>query len=839
MADTAGARTNDGTERVAAARQAAARALTAGAGGVQVCEAFSDAIEQLVADAATAALGERTDLTVAAIGALARRELCPYSDLDLVLVGDGDLDDTVSAIVRPLWDAGLRANLVVHSVDTWATDAAADLTLATAALDVRRLAGAPDPLDELRARTREALFGDARGLFVETVRTQTRERHARFGRTVFLLEPDLKLGPGGTRDLAAASWCLRATYGTTDPERLADLEVLPRPILDLLADARDALLRLRAALQLAAQRSQERLVFQYQEALPRVLGILPAGPTSDAELVAAIERAMQIYYQAARDVFRYGRRVFERCEPPTEGPPAPEVRLDERFWIVGDQLQCRATDAVRHTPMLALSAVALRAEHDVGLHGATFDALAEAAADPSAEALADDPEAHALFFGLLTNPDDPRDPSTLELCHDLRLLERVVPDFGTVRGQMQHDPYHVYTVDVHTLRAIDMLKRIARGEHNKDYPLATALHLELDDARVLYTATLCHDLGKATDEDQCVAGAAIAERVARRLGLGLADSQRCRRLVAEHLTMPMLSQKRDLGDPLLVAEFGERLGDRTALKELYLLSLVDTAQVRPGNLSSWKLALLDELYLRTSAYLRGRQPRPHRHEREGEPAGMPERYYALFHAAMRRSHGDLVQRLAAEGRSALLRVSRSASSLRLTLVARDRPGLLAHFARVLDDADIDVLAADIFTRPGAPAIAIDVFRIEPRTRDINVDAELLTQLEDALNRPAPDPEVTPPPRSVRRRRGLPSVPTDVRFSTDPAGERTIVDVETEDGPGVLRRMTQAFAAEHIEILLARCGNEGSKIANVFYVERLDAPKIAALEARLQDYLAQR
>lgn len=838
MAESAAASTETGADRVAAARVAAAEALLAGAGGVEVCAAVSTAIEGLVAEAAAPALATRPDITVAAIGALARRELCPYSDLDLVLIGDGELDDTVAAFVRPLWDAGLRANLVVHSVDSWSTEAAADLTLATSALDVRRLAGADEPIRQLRARTRESLFGDARGLFVQTVRDQARERHARFGRTVFLLEPDLKLGPGGTRDLAAASWCLRAAYETTDPERLAELGVLPAPILDLLADARDALLRLRAALQLAAQRTQDRLVFQYQEALPRMLGMLPPGPTTDAELVAAIERAMQTYYQAARDVFLYGRRVFERCEPPTEGPPAPAVRLDERFSIVGGQLRCLSTDAMRQTPMLALSALALRAEHDTGLHGATFDALAEAAADPGAESLADDPEAHALFFGLLTNAHEPREPTTLELCHDLRLLERVVPDFGSVRGQMQHDPYHVYTVDMHTLRAVDMLKRIARGEHNKDYPLATAMHLELDDARVLYLATLCHDLGKATDDDQCVAGAKIAERVAGRLGLGLADARRCARLVGEHLTMPMLSQKRDLGDPLLVAEFGERIGDRTALKELYLLSLVDTAQVRPGNMSSWKLALLDELFLRTSAYLRGRQPRPQPYEREGEPAGMPERYYALFHAAMRRSHGELVQRLAAERREALLRVSRSASSLRLTLVAHDRPGLLAHFARVLDDADVNVLAADIFTRPGDPAVAIDVFRVEPRNVDVNLDAELLTQLEDALNAPAPDVDVTPPPRTMRRRRGFAVQPTEVRFSADPAGERTIVDVETEDGPGVLRRMTQAFAAEHIEVLLARCGNEGTKIANVFYVDRLDAPQIAALQARLQDYLAQ-
>jgi [protein-PII] uridylyltransferase len=832
-----------GSGRVSAARQRVAASLATGVDGVAVCQRMSDDVEAIVRETAQPVLAEHPEIGLAAVGALARRELCPHSDLDLFLLApDGSsapLDVLVAAIVRPLWDAGLKTNLVVHTPEGWLREAAADVTLASAALDVRSVAGSPAIVDEFREAAARAYFGDARAAFIEKLREQTQERHARFGRTVFLLEPDLKHGPGGTRDLAAISWCLRATYGTTDAAELTARKVLPGPVFELLAEARSALLRLRAALQLSAHRAQDRLVFQYQESIPRVLGLLHDGPVSDAELVTAIELAMKSYYQGARDVFRYGRRVYELCAPAPLGPPPPAVRLDERFSIEGGLLRCRETDAFVRTPMLALSALALRIEHDVGLHGETFDAIAAAAADPGAASLADDPEAHRRFLALLTEPDDPRAPPTLELCHDLRLLERLVPEFRSVRGQMQHDPYHVYTVDEHTLRAIDMLKRIARGEHNKDYPLATALHQELDDARVLYLATLAHDLGKATDEDQCTAGAAIALRLAQRLGLSQDESARCARLVGEHLTMPMLSQKRDLGDPLLVASFADRIGDRTALKELYLLSLVDTAQVRPGNLTSWKLALLDELYLRASAYLRGRQPRWRHIEREGEPAGMPERYYTIFHAAMRRSHGELVERLLAERRNALIAMSPSSGALRLTFVAVDRPGLLAHVTRVLDDAGLEIMAADIFSRPGNPPIAIDVFRIEPIVGDTTVDAELITRIEDELEHGTTDVTQPPPRRAPPRRRRVSTAATEVTFSADLAGERTIVDVDTAEGPSVLRRMTQAFAAEHIEILLARCAIEGTKISNVFYVPKLGAHQAAALEARLQDYLAVR
>jgi len=826
-------------------RAALTQALRDGAPGGSLLRQWSLAVEDwvvaLVRPRVEAAVEHFGPMALTVVGALARRELGPCSDVDLVLIADPPsgsvspeaFDEFVASLVHPMWDAGLRPNLVVDDVDTWLDQATEDLTLATGLMDVRLLAGDAGIVDRLVAATRERYCGDNRAALLRRMSDEVEQRHSRYGGTVYLVEPDLKYGPGGLRDLAVVRWCLHATFGTTDLDALVEQGVLRAPVADIIASARDMLLRLRAALQLVANRDQDRFAFQYQELVPPLLGLVREGPVADDALVSAIEQAMQDYFRAAHAMVRYGRRIRERCMPV---PPAADKsvrRIDERFTVADGKLHSASAATFRSAPVLALEALALSRDHNVPLAGGTFDGIAEAVAAPAAHALADEPVAQALMLDLLCNPEDAGNPSALYLCNELGVLERVVPEFGPIRGRMQHEAIHVYTVDHHTLEAVAMLKRIARGEHNKDYPLATALHLSIDDPRVLYLAALVHDTGKALPGEQCETGAALALGVARRAGLTEAEVQRCATLVGEHLTMPLLSSKRDLSDPLLIADFAARV-DLGLLNELYLLSLVDTASVRPGYLTSWKLTLLDELYLLTAAYLARGRPRPRRLAREGELSGMPERYYSLFHRAMREQHGHLVERLASEDRHAVVELHPGSGALRLTLVARDRPGLLAHATMVLEAHGIDVLAADVFTRPGAPPTAVDVFRVGAREGlEQGIDAQTLTQLEQALDvETPPDPaEPVPPRRRGLAAGGLVVQPT-VVFDADPSELRTIVEVECGAGLGVVRRMTQAFAALGIEIEVARCSTEADRAQNVFYVPALDDATRVALQQRL-------
>jgi [protein-PII] uridylyltransferase len=833
-------------EQLDGAREALREALGRGVGGAALALQFAEVVDRVVTASARAALRDVTpdlgEVCLAAVGGLGRRELAPYSDLDLVLLAPGvgaqTLEPLVRTIVHPLWDAGLRANVRADEPSAWLADAASDITSCTGLLDLRPLLGDAGLADALRKRAFDEFLGPRREGFLDRLDSEAAERHERYGGTVYLVEPDLKHGPGGLRDLAALEWALHATYGTAELGRLAQDGHVPPNMAALLQEARDVVLRLRIALHLAAKRPQERLGFAYQELLPPLMGRAKAG-CDDATLIEAVEVTMQEYYRSARALLRYGQRLRDRCRPRTNVVSMVR-RLDECFSIERAQLIYTHADPIAAHPVRCFDALARARDHHVPLGGRTFDAVAETFAVPHMVGLEDNARAHRAFFELLTNPDDLAHPSALEQSSELGLLEAIVPEFGDIRGRMQHDTYHVYTVDQHTLAALAMLKRIARGDHNKDFPLATSLHLEMDDVRVLYLATLVHDTGKASGRDQCESGAEVAWATARRVGLADDEVERCAMLVAEHLSMPLLSQKRDLSDPQLVAEFAQRVGSPRGLAELYLLSLVDTASVRPGNLTGWKLALLDELYLLARAHMRRGTARARRQEpAEDEPVGMPLRYQSLFDADLRNQHGALVQRMLAEGDSVAVEVGVTAGTLRLTLAAHDRPGLLAQTAAVLRELGVEVLAADVFSSTDIPPVAVDVFRVRSRDGDEHgMSLQIVEQLRARLARPWGPAELSAPPRPRPNRAwaARPQRRTTVTFEDDPSGTRTIIEVETESAADTLERITLALAAEGIEIILARINVEAERAIDTFYVSRLDEAQQSRLTERLGRYL---
>ncbi|MCR9163574.1 MAG: HD domain-containing protein [Nannocystaceae bacterium] len=828
------------------ARDALRTALRAGQGGTALAVQFADVVDSVVCEHAKAAF-ERSEIEPAqvclgAVGGLGRRELAPYSDLDLVVLAP-DLDDAaiealVRELVHPLWDAGMRANVRADHPSAWLADAASDITSCTGLLDLRPLLGNAEHAESLRAQAFDEFLGPRRAEFLDRLDVEAQERHERYGGTVYLVEPDLKHGPGGLRDLASLEWALRAAHRTADLGQLAADEHLPPNMAALLQEARDVLLKLRIALHLAAKRSQERLGFSYQELLPPLMGRVPP-KYDDATLVEAVERTMQEYYRAARALLRYGQRVRDRSRPRRDFVSMIR-RLDDRFSIARGRLVYTADVPLADAPVQCFGALARARDRHVSLAGETFDAIAEAFAVPAAVGIADDRAAHAAFFELLINTDDVEHPSAVELASELGLLEAVVPEFGEIRGRMQHDTYHVYTVDQHTLAALAMLKRIARGDHNKDYPLATSLHLELDDPRVLYLATLVHDTGKAdTGRDQCESGREVAWETARRLGLCDADVERCSMLVAEHLAMPLLSQKRDLSDPDLIAALARRVGSPRGLAELYLLSLVDTASVRPGNLTSWKLALLDELYLLARAHMRRGFTRvPQQEAAQDEPVGMPARYRNLFDADLRNHHGALVQQMLAQGEAVDLELDVGAGGLRLTLAGLDRPGLLAQTCAVFREHGVEIMAADIFSSDDVPSVVVDVFRVLPRGEaERGISPETVELMRTQLLQPWGQAELQrrPPERPSRAWSARPRTPTTVTFE-DASESRTIIEVETEAEADTLERITLAMAAEGIEILLARINTEAERAVDTFYVERLGEDEQRRLTDRLADYL---
>jgi [protein-PII] uridylyltransferase len=843
------------------------------AGGELLCvysERVLELITPTIAQATLAAHERFGRVAVLATGGLARREQCPFSDVDLMVLVDAGLPEHdeafaawIGALTHPLWDAGLRVRTSVNTHDSWLDGAVEDLSLCTALLDMRLVAGDRDRVEALAAAARARFFGDQRALFLERVSEDAVARQARYGTTVYRVEPDLKFGPGGTRDLAAIEWAMQARSGhheAWDPRRSVTAfraSGAPRRVAEMLAHGRDVILRMRAALHFVAGRTQDRLNFHYQEGMPALLGLLDAeqrdalaaGKLPDEQLVAAIEACMQMYYRGARELLRYGRRVFQRCMPPRASVQI-DHRIDERFHAIDNRLYHYGKDPFVDKPVLGLDALVIARDRALEVSGETLDAIADAtAAIPEGDPrLADDPEAQQRFSDLLVDPSDVGSPTPLGRMFEVGLIERLVPEFAPSRGRMQHEGFHVYTVDQHSLYAVEFLKAIARGEHRRDYPMATAIHLAIDDPRVLYLATLLHDSGKPFG-DQCEEGAKIAGLAAKRAGLPEADRCRCALLVEHHQTMPILSQKRDLTDPLLIREFVERVGDRRTLDELYLVGLADMANVSPEYLTSWKLTLLDELYLRSAAEFasRGRRANIARRARDDEPEGLPERYYALFDQALRRQHRALMDRLRSSEQPLVLDVAEGAGALRVTVVTHDRRGLLASLCLAFAEFGLEVVAADIFSTPYAPRIVLDVFRVVHKTMgggppalpvhdaawQAALDEHLRTRLAatpvgEALREPLPAlPEDRA--RKGRRRKN----PTKIRFSADPAGHRTIVDVETLANAGVPARIARSCSALGLDIEIARINTEQRRMEMVLYVSKLDAAQEAELEQLLR------
>jgi [protein-PII] uridylyltransferase len=856
--------------RVAQARAELAAGLGEEREGRILASNYSDALVQIVADCASSAFDDASELlgpvALVAVGGLGRGMHFPHADLDLVLlfereVADDDpaLGGLMRALTHPLWDAGLQVNPPVRRLAQWLEDAVEDLAACTSLLDMRVVCGDGRLVETLREEAGRRFFGERRAHFLSRINEEVRARHRRYGATVYRVEPDLKHGPGGLRDWCAMRWGLQATYGDHRLASLAKKGVVGDRAVKILEEAIETLVRLRIALHLAAKRSQDRLVFQYQEAMPDLLGMLDvtASRTSDAQLVQEIETFMQSYYRAASDIARHGVRVFARCLPPREGVQV-DIAIDERFFVRDGRLMHRGRGVFEGRPMLSLLAVTLAQDYEVRLGAATADAIVEALAAPAADKLVADPEAQRRFLKLLIDSRDADGRTALETAFELGLIERLVPEFAASRGRMQHDSFHVYTVDQHSLYAVEFIKSLARGDHRKDHPLATTLVLGLDDLRPLCLATLLHDIGKPFG-DQCEEGARIMELAGTRAGLDTAVVQRCKLLVHEHLTMPLLSQKRDLSDPLLIAEFAEKVGDTRTLIELYLLSLADMVTVSPGFLTGWKRTLLDELFLATQARLRSGRPAPPRRERPDEPQGLPERYYALFDVDLRRTHLALLSRFRTQqdqedqgGPGVVLDLSAGAAHLRLTVIAADREGLLADIAAGLHDLGLDVAAADIFSVPGSPALALDVFRVRSE-EGILGSPEFIAKAREQLRasveagaagRPSrwSDPRSDPGAARGRRnkkRRGLGRRrATKVRFEEDASKTRTLVEIETEQRPGALARITAAFATCGIDIQVARLTTEAHRVHDIFYVPSLDSKTRSKLERTLFQFLGQ-
>jgi len=792
-------------------------------------------VDLLVQGAWQRAIPDDADLALVAVGGYGRGELYPFSDIDLLVLAEPEPSrrhaDALARFFALLWDSGLPVGHAVRSLEQCTESAAADLTVLTALLEARPLAANEHERRELQAAISPRLAWAPREFF-HAKRQELLERHARFDDTADNLEPNLKEGPGGLRDVQTINWMSLRTIGTADLESLVAFGQLGADEMETLERERRALARLRYGLHLVAGRREERLRFDYQKRLAARLGFQDQGGT------LAVEQMMQGFYRNASLVQRIGERLLQRFEEQLEGEAEPEP-LDALFELRRDYLAARDPQWPRSPEeVLALfSTWAARGELK-GLHSHTARALAEALPQVPDYANASS-ELKQRFMELMRGPQPVR---SLTRMARLGVLGRWIPAFQRVSGRMQFDLFHVYTVDQHTLAVLRNIASFGRAEPDPRFAMAHQVWPRLRRPDLLLLAALFHDIAKGRGGDHSELGAVEARTFCTAMGLGEADTSLVEWLVLRHLLMSMTAQKQDIADPVVIHRFATEVADRERLDHLYLLTCADIAGTSPKLWNAWKDRLLADLYTATRLALRRGLENPiAAEERAGETrqavhALLRERGLAdeeidpllarTPQVGFQRGRPDQLAWQAAslqglpEGatRVAVRQVSAQPGAMEVFVHGPDRDGLFAAIVATLDRCGLAIQQARVLDGPAGTVF--DSFEVVPNDpgrpppQPGQVEAKLSAALEGPLDCVRPARRALP--RHLRHFRIVPRIGFD-----DAAAGRTLLSLVATDRPGLLAEVADVLRRQGLRVHDARIAPFGERAEDVFQITATD------------------
>lgn len=784
---------------------------------------------------------ERAPMSLAAVGSYGRNTLSPHSDVDVRLVcrsDPGAAAPVAEALLYPLWDAGVSIGHQVVTTDDLLELALEDVTTATTLLDFRAIAGDASVGQELVERAYQSVFSPAHlARFVDDLQTRAAARHQRFGDSVYLLEPDVKNGAGGLRDLDIAHWCARARFRVSDLSELVSLGVLlPREWVEVEA-ARNFLMNLRHALHLCVGRRTDRLTFDLQERVTERLG--------RGEGMAATEQLMSDYYRGARVITRLAETLLSLARPST--------RRRSRTQSIGGGMVLRdgcvgveSAELLCDDPALALRVYDEAVQRDLPLSEETRQKLVHATSSGEFGArLRESPAARALFLKLLcvVRETKLRRGSVLADLHDAGLLVAMIPEFATLVGRVHRDTYHVYTVDVHSVAAVDHLRAMCRGELSAEHPLASRLAAELPRRPVLFLAVLLHDIGKAHGgAGHTERGVDMARTILERLDITEADLVEVQHLIRHHLSMYEVATRRDVDDPKTLSELCAAVRQRETLHELYLLTIADVTTTNPSSMSNWKRRMLDALFLAAERQLSGDPslvsprtatvrasvlslwPEPSAQVFiEHFVSGLPERYFYANEPAAIVEHALF----AASSRHRVASIRQGSAShpyFELWVVADDRPGLLAMITALLSQSKLKVRSAQVYSwleREGRSR-CLDIFWVRgPEDSDramrllTKLERDLVQLLGEAVAPAALRSRALSGARSPRLRSAR--FTTEVNVDNKSASNYTIIEVITADRPALLFCLSNALQEVGLSIWFAKINTEGERVVDVFYV----------------------
>ncbi len=785
-----------------------------------------------------------------AVGGYGRGELFPHSDIDVLVLLPAQADaegssEAVAAFITACWDIGLEIGSSVRTVDDCVAEAQRDLTVQTALLESRPLAGPRRLHEAMMAATRGVL--DPRA-FLRAKTLEMQQRHVKYEGTPYSLEPNCKESPGGLRDLQVLTWVARAAgFGRTWSE-LAARGLLTRFEVGQLRRQEGTLKLIRARLHAVAGRREDRLVFDLQTAVAESCGYVATRTQRASEVL------MHRYYWAAKAVAQLNQILLLNMEERIAGSEdAPMRRINERFLDRGGMLEVARDDLYLQEPHAILETFLLheRTPGIQGLSARTLRALYNARGKMDG-AFRHDPANRRMFMRILRQPSGVT--RALRLMNQTSVLGRYLWVFRRIVGRMQHDLFHVYTVDQHILMVLRNVRRFFIPEHAHEYPFCSQLASQWDDPSVLYIAALFHDVAKGRGGDHSDLGAREVRRFCQAHGVSREGTALAEFLVQHHLTMSRIAQKEDLGDAEVISRFARLVGNERRLTALYLLTVADVRGTSPKVWNAWKGKLLEDLYRYTLRALGGAKPHleadieARKVEARGllalhsalpgteEPlwAALHLSYFARHDAAELAWHARVLWRhLATETPVVQARLSSAGEGLQVLVYAPDRPDLFARICGYFDGAGFSIQDARVHTtRKG---YALDTFQVVSATqapsspgdyRDLISLVE--TQAAQALASDGPLPE---PGRSrvSRRVRSFPVVPR-VSLKPDERAQRWLLSVSASDRAGLLYAIARVLARHRVNLQLAKVSTLGERVEDTFLV---DGPALQQTRAQLQ------
>ena len=809
---------------------------------------------------------EDADIALLAVGGYGRGELHPNSDIDLLILLDSADHEVfrtpIEGFLTLLWDIGLEVGQSVRSVAECAEEARADLTVVTNLMESRTIAGP----EHLRQRMQEVTASDrmwpSKEFFLAK-RKEAKARHAKYNDTEYNLEPNVKGSPGGLRDIQTILWVARRQFGSLNLHSLVQQGFLVDSEYGMLASSQEFLWKVRYALHMLAGRAEDRLLFDHQRKIAALLGF------EDGEGKLAVERFMQKYYRVVMGVAELSELINQHFEDVLlrEGERGAAQPLNSRFQVRDGYIEVTSQGVFKRTPFAILEVFVLMAQHPEikGVRADTIRLLRD-----SRHLIDDDFRRDirntSLFIELFKSPQGIH--RNLRRMNRYGILGRYLPEFGHIVGQMQHDLFHIYTVDAHTLNLIKHLRKLKWPELAEKFPLASKVMDKLPKPELIYIAGLYHDIGKGRGGDHSELGAVDAEVFCARHQLPAWDSRLITWLVQNHLVMSTTAQRKDLSDPQVIFDFAQLVGDQTRLDYLYVLAVADINATNPSLWNSWRASLLRQLYTETKRALRRGLENPLDREeqiRQTQSAAIDilvrggidqddaeqlwsqlgDDYFLRHTAADVAWHTEAILQHPA-GKDPLLLIKETAQrefegATQIFIYAPDQHDFFAVTVAAMDQLNLNIHDARVIT--STSQFTLDTYIVlDADGGRIGDNPARIKQIREGLVEALRNPDEYPAiiqrrvPRQLKHFAFAPLV----SIHNDAQRPVTVLEITAPDRPGLLARIGKIFLDFDLSLQNAKIATLGERVEDVFFITDAHNQPLADPEqcARLQDAIVQ-